>query len=552
MHKSIRIPVAVLAISMVCIPSFAADLPFSRGVNLTRWFEATSPRSIQFTRYTIEDFRNIKSVGADVIRLPINLHAMTSGKPDYTLDPLFLEFLDAAVDMAEETGIHVILDNHTFDPIKPTPKDIESILLKVWPQMAEHYKGRSDLVLYEVLNEPHGIDVAKWGKVQGKVVEAIRKVDTRHAIVVGAANYNNIHDLKRLPKYADSNLIYTFHFYDPMLFTHQGASWTSPSIEELAGVPYPPDSSPIPQVPKSLKGTWIANGLAAYGKDGKPDQIRKTLELAFAFARDRGVRIFCGELGVYKPNSADADRVRWYRDVRTWLEEAGVAWTSWDYHGGFGLFRPLAGGRFQSDLDVPLAEALGFTAPSQEPWTKRPESGPLTVYEDYPAPGILTEGWQKSGGVDFYAASAPYAGRYSIAWKDAERYDSFVFQFATPMDLSRLLMEGYELRFMARTVGSPIKIDVRFMNGEAASADLPWRMVWTLDSGMLPSDGKWHEVRIPLSAMTDSGAWKHATQKWHPAEGKFSWADVVSLQFAAEHQGFKGTLIEFDRIGIAK
>ncbi len=552
MNRARILSAALFINSLMSLPVSADGLLFTRGVNLTEWFQARSPRSIQFTRYAIEDFRDIKSLGADVIRLPINLHAMTSGKPDYTLDPLFLEFLDRAVDLAEETGLRIILDNHTFDPIEPTPKDIESILLKVWPQMAAHFRGRSDLVLYEVLNEPHGIDPAKWGKIQGKVVEAIRKIDAVHAIVVGAANYNNIHDLARLPKYAEANLIYTFHFYDPMLFTHQGAAWTGPSLAELSGVPYPPEAGPIPQVPKSLKGTWWEERLSAYGKEGSPEQVKKTLDLATAFARERGVRIFCGELGVYKPNSADADRVRWYREVRSYLESAGVAWTTWDYHGGFGLFRPLAGGRFRNDLDVPLVEALGFTAPSQEPWSKRPETGPLTVYEDYPAPGILVEGWQKSGSVDFYAASAPASGRYSIAWKDGARYDSFVFQFPTPVDLSQLVKEGYGLQFMARAAGAPIKIDVRFMNGEAESADLPWRMVWTLDSGPVPADGAWHAVRIPLSAMTDAGAWKTAEQKWYPAEGKFSWADVVGLQFAAEHQGFKGTLIEFDDIRIVK
>lgn len=537
---------------LMSLPLFAESLPFSRGVNLTEWFQTRSPRSIQLTRYTIEDFRDIKSLGADVIRLPINLHAMTSGEPDYTLDPLFLEFLDRAVDLAEETGLHIILDDHTFDPIEPTPKDIESILLKVWPQMAAHFKGRSDLVLYEVLNEPHGIDPAKWGKIQGKVVAAIRKIDPAHAIIVGAANYNNIPDLRRLPKYPEANLIYTFHFYDPMLFTHQGAGWTAPSIADLAGVPYPPDSGTIPQAPKSLKGTWWAERLSAYGKEGSPEQVKKALEAAFDFARSRGVRIFCGELGVHKPNSADADRERWYRDVRTALEAAGVAWTTWDYHGSFGLFRPLAGGRFRNDLDVPLVEALGFTAPSQEPWTKRPESESLQIFGDYPAPGILIAGWQASGSVDFYSASGPASGRFAIAWKDAERYDSFVFQFPTPVDLSLLAAGGYQLKFMARATGAPIKIDVRFMNGEAESADLPWRMARTLDSALVPSDGMWHEVRIPLSSMMDAGAWKSSAQRWYPAEGRFSWADVVSLQFAAEHQGFKGSLIEFDEIGIEK
>lgn len=551
--KQYRVPsAALLLLSLLTAPVFAEDLPFSRGVNLTRWFESSSPRTIQFTRYTIEDFRNIKSLGADVIRLPINLHAMTSGKPDYVLDPLFLEFLDQAVDMAEKTGIHIILDNHSFDPVAPTDPDIERVLLKVWPQMAAHFKDRSDYVLYEVLNEPHGIDVAKWGRVQGKVVEAIRKIDSRHAIVVGAANYNNIHDLKRLPKYPDANLIYTFHFYDPMLFTHQGAAWTSPSLADLAGVPYPPDSGPIPPLPQSLKGTWWTERLANYAKEGSFEQMKRTLDLAIQFRDERGVRLFCGEFGVYKPNSADADRIRWYRDVREYLEKTHIAWTSWDYRGGFGPFVPIEGGRFDYDLNLPLVAALGFTAPPQKIWTKAPETSPLDIYVDYPSPFILTEGWQKSGLLDFYSTAAPASGKYSILWKDAAQYDSFLFQFDTIKDLSLLVKEGYALQFMARSNNAKIKFDIRFMNSDAAPTDIPWRMVRTIDATLVPADRKWHLVRIPLSEMMDSGAWKGSENKWYEPKGQFSWADVVSLQIAAERGSLAGSELGFDDIRLAK
>ena len=73
-------------ILIVLILAFAyqllyAQAPFSRGVNLTGWFQASSPRKIQFRKFTKKDFSDIKSLGCDVIRLPINLHAMTNGAP---------------------------------------------------------------------------------------------------------------------------------------------------------------------------------------------------------------------------------------------------------------------------------------------------------------------------------------------------------------------------------------------------------------------------------------------------------------------------------------
>ena len=52
-------------------------VPFSKGVNLTEWFQAGSASQIDFSKFTFEDVKDIKSLGVDVIRLPINLHAMT-------------------------------------------------------------------------------------------------------------------------------------------------------------------------------------------------------------------------------------------------------------------------------------------------------------------------------------------------------------------------------------------------------------------------------------------------------------------------------------------
>jgi endoglucanase len=103
---------------------------FNRGVNVSNWFQAGSAREIQFTTFTKKDFEQIKFLGADVIRLPINLHYMTNGAPEYKLDPLFLNMLDQVVDWAEELQIHIILDNHTFDPAVNTSPDVIDPLKK--------------------------------------------------------------------------------------------------------------------------------------------------------------------------------------------------------------------------------------------------------------------------------------------------------------------------------------------------------------------------------------------------------------------------------------
>ena len=100
-HTFAIILFVILILSGLKLP---AQTPFKHGVNLTTWFQTTDVRQLQFTKYTRKDFVNIKSLGCDVIRLPINLFYMAGGKPDYTIDPIFFEFLDQAVNWALRTS----------------------------------------------------------------------------------------------------------------------------------------------------------------------------------------------------------------------------------------------------------------------------------------------------------------------------------------------------------------------------------------------------------------------------------------------------------------
>ena len=48
-----------------------------------------------------------------------------------------------------------------------------------------------------------------------------------------------------------------------------------------------------------------------------------------------------------------------------YIEENGIAWTIWDYHGGFGVFEKNSQGLFDHDLNLELLQALGLNLPDQ-------------------------------------------------------------------------------------------------------------------------------------------------------------------------------------------
>ncbi len=527
--------------------ALAQQAPFQKGVNLSGWFQAPHVRQIQFTKYTKQDFEQIRSLGCDVIRLPINLHYMTNGAPGYTIDPLFFEFMDEVVDWAYELDLHLVLDNHSFDPAVNTETSVGPVLEKVWAQMARHYKDHPTKLYYEILNEPHGITDTQWNPIQQKAIDAIRRHDTRHTIVVGAANWNSYQNLPNLPVYQDNNLLYTFHFYDPFLFTHQGASWTDPSMEALAGMPFPYHAANMPPFPNALKGSWLESAYNNYQHEATLSRVQELIDIAANFQQERGVPVFCGEFGVYIPNSPPQDRVYWYEQVRSYLEEKGIAWTTWDYHGGFGLFEAGGNELFDHDLNVPLLQALGLQVPEQTEYVKQPLTEGFALYTDYLGPQI-SEGSYGNGQLDYYAADKPNNGHYTIAWQGADQYNSIVLDFKPDMDLSQLVESDFALDFFFRAEAPATSFDIRFIDSKTSKADdLPWRSRITIDESNATFDSRWHHLHIPLSAFTEQGAWYD--NAWHNPEGKFDWSAIDRLEITAEHAPLQ-TKLWFDNLYI--
>jgi endoglucanase len=537
--------VAILLLNYVSAPS-----PFRRGVHLTKWFQAATPQQIQFSKYKKADFENILSLGCDVIRLPINLHAMADSADGYNLDPLFLTFLDQAVDWAEELNLHLILDNHTFDPSSSTDPNIGDILIPVWRNMADHFKNRPRLIYFEVLNEPHGISSDVWNAIQQSVVAAIREIDSVHTIIVGPSDWNSYNKLSEMPVYADTNLIYTFHFYDPFIFTHQGATWVSPSMINLRNVPFPYNQSEMPPLPDELLGSWVHNLYNNYPTDGTEQKVKELINIADAFQKSRNVPLFCGEFGVYKLYSDNEDRVAWYQLVREYLESNGIEWTIWDYQGGFGLFENDTDELFDYDLNMPLIRALGLNEVEQKDSTITPEVDPLPIYRDQIEEGINESSWNSSGVLDFYSTDDPAEGTYCIYWADADRYNTIGFDFRPDKDFTVFADSASGVYFTmdvkCNTPGAAI--GVRLIDTDTDDPnDHPWRMGCKIEENdSLHWDGNWHTLAIPLTDFEELGAWESGN--WYEPVGAFDWSAIDRFEIVAEYQALTGIKFWFDNI----
>ncbi len=517
--------------------------PFTRGFNLGGWLQGGSAQEIS-NSCTITDLENMMALGADHVRVPIDLRNMSGNAPSYTIDPILFLYLDRLIDGCEELGLYVILDNHTLLGLDADP-EAEARTVAVWRQMAAHFVDRSDLVLYEILNEPVGIPTWEWGRIQQKAIDAIRAIDTVHTILVSPAEMGSYDYLHELPSYTDDHLIYTFHFYDPFLFTHQGTNWTNPSMENLSGVPYPYVASRMPSMPRSFSGTWLDQLWGWYKDAGKVASLADRMSIPVRFAAQRHATIYCGEFGVWVPAAAHADVVRWYSDVRSLFDDNGIAWTMLDDKGPFGIYKQSSAQAFPDDLDTSIVQALGLNVPG--PLWIQPDTSGMVIYDDLVGDYLFDGG--HGGTLNLYDHQDAVDGDYCINWTGVPQYGVISWRFTNPRDLSQLASEGYRIRFRIKTDSPGLSFDMRFLDTDLAdAADHPWRMVQTIDSSLAPMDGQWHEVEFALSDMIDAGSFDDNT--WYGSQGKFDWTRVDRFEIVAEHQAIQGKHLWLDDIQI--
>ncbi|MGC9467457.1 MAG: glycoside hydrolase family 5 protein [Anaerolineae bacterium] len=330
-----------------------------RGVNLGNALEA--PKEGEWGMVLERAFFElIKEAGFDTVRVPIRWSAHAADAAPYTIDPAFFERVDWVIAQALKQDLNVVINMHHYDEIFQSPKDHEDRFIAMWEQIATRYADQPSAVYFELLNEPHDkLDARAWNALLAKAIETVRQIDDDHTLIVGGPDWNSITGLRYLELPADSeNIIATYHYYEPFLFTHQGAEWVGPEIG-TTGVTWPgPPEVKITPVPAAQEVDWVRMWFARYNDDASsanpasPDEIERAFDQAVAWRDRTGVPLWLGEFGAY--STADmASRVRWTSTVRQAAEDRGISWAYWEFGAGFGVYdREAAAWR------TPLLQAL--------------------------------------------------------------------------------------------------------------------------------------------------------------------------------------------------
>jgi endoglucanase len=163
---------------------------------------------------------------------------------------------------------------------------------------------------FEIENEPHDkLTNANLVATLSPALAAIRKTNPDRPVVIGGEFWSGIDSLATLKLPDDPNVIPTFHYYEPFDFTHQGATWVTPT-------------PPMGRV---------------YGSDADVERLTRDVAKVRAYIQRTGKTPFMGEFGANAPIPTE-QRVTYQRTVRTAFDTTGIGMCAWGYTSTFPLY----------------------------------------------------------------------------------------------------------------------------------------------------------------------------------------------------------------------
>jgi len=321
---------------------------YKKGINLGGWLSQCNHNENHYASFISKsDIKRISEWGLDHIRLPIDFELVRN--PDETTNEVGYIYIEKCIDWCKEYGLNLIIDLHktagySFDEGSNIFFDkpiLQERFIALWEEIALKYGKYSDTIAFELLNEVVDDSVAEiWNNIAEKAIIAIRKIAPHTKIIVGGTRNNSVESVRNLREPFDENIVYTFHFYEPLIFTHQGAYWIEPMCEDYR-VEYPSSNEKYIEDSKKYLFPQQVDFLIPYSTQlsGK-DFFRTAFADAIKVAKERNVALYCGEYGVID-RATNTSALNWISDISEVFKEYNIGRAIWNYkEKDYGIINP--------------------------------------------------------------------------------------------------------------------------------------------------------------------------------------------------------------------
>ena len=229
-----------------------------------------------------------------------------------------LQHMDQMLAWCERYGVMAVLDLHSppggqaFAAGYITARggifsqpQAQAKFIQVWEKMTSRYKGRQIIWGFDLVNEPDDSTLAEncldWNSLADKTARAIRAIDPDRTLIIEPDQWGGAQGFASFEPLDLPRIVYSFHFYQPMQFTHQGIH------QNPAGVTYP--------------GLF---GNEHWDKDALERAMRPALE----FAQKYRVHMYVGEFSAIRTAPGES-AAKYLADVIEILEKHSF---DWSYH----------------------------------------------------------------------------------------------------------------------------------------------------------------------------------------------------------------------------
>jgi hypothetical protein len=385
---------------------------FHRGINVWPWFSLTKEYPAPSTDYpwppfqeqrpipTRTDLRRLRAAGFDFIRIPVDPGPLLSFAQDQR--SLLLNSLIDAVEQAVAADLSVIVNIQANESTHywvsermigsraaPAFDQYRHLVVEVAEALERVEVAR--LALEPVNEPPQACGSRDWNAVQAELLTQARSVAPKLTLIATGACGSMVSGLQKVapsPLLILQPILFTFHFYEPYLFSHQGALWMrEPIYRWLNDVPWPASAGTLQQTLSSVSRRMAED--TSYSSQDKAAEFKEIqrvlreyftaqparpfidhyLDLVQDWATSNGIssaQILMGEFGALRSDNGymaakAADRVRYIRDVREAVEAKGFPWAFWNLFDSMGLMDDVT-----RALDPDIIAALGLTMPTME------------------------------------------------------------------------------------------------------------------------------------------------------------------------------------------
>ena len=308
------------------------------GVNLSHFEHTWEPANDLLSHDITNKLKTIYSQGFKTVRVPVAFDMYLQPNSS-NFEVALLDKIGEAYNTCEKLGLSMIITYHYGKVYYGSDNRYSERdrILWMWKQMQNKFRGMGyNSLFFELYNEPTE-ERSAWKEDINYIISGLRWEEKDRYYIIGGTNYNNADELLDLGKLADDKIIYTIHFYEPYIFTHQGAEWVKDRAY-ITKIPYPYEKRRMPPLDNNSIGSAVEQDYTKYPAEGTKEYLLVRLRRIAEECKKRNMPLICTETGVIN-QAEERYRTNYLEDITNIMDTLNIPTCLWDYDQKFNLIQ---------------------------------------------------------------------------------------------------------------------------------------------------------------------------------------------------------------------